>query len=36
VRVRTREKLQLIGVVLAGIAAGISLGWILVQLLILR
>lgn len=35
-RVRTREKLQLGGVVLAGIALGILVGWILVQLLILR
>jgi high-affinity Fe2+/Pb2+ permease len=36
VRVRTREKLQLGGVVLAGIAVGILIGWVLVQLLILR
>ncbi len=36
VRVRTREKLQLAGVVLAGVISGIALGWILVQLLILR
>jgi high-affinity Fe2+/Pb2+ permease len=36
VRVRTREKLQLVGVVLAGAAVGILIGWVLVQLLILR
>jgi len=36
VRVRTREKLQLVGVVLAGVITGIAIGWILVQLLILR
>ena len=35
-RVRTREKLQLIGVVVAGVVAGIALGWILVQILIVR
>lgn len=35
-RVRTREKLQLGGVVIAGAAVGILIGWVLVQLLILR
>ena len=35
-RLRTREKLQLFGVVAAGVVAGITVGLILVQLLILR
>ena len=36
VRVRTREKLQLLGVVAAGVLTGITLGYVLVQLLINR
>lgn len=35
-RTRWRERLQLFGTVLAGATAGIAVGWILVELLILR
>lgn len=35
-RLRTREKLQLIGVVVAGALAGILVGWILTRLLLIH
>lgn len=34
-RARTREKMQLLGVVAVGVVCGIVVGWILVRLLIL-